>query len=68
MNSDNNPTLSQQPGSGGYDNQRNYASKVLPAAEQRQKEIDGELRSAFAPYIETRQIDVVIFERMPATE
>jgi hypothetical protein len=54
--------------SGAYDNQRTYMSKVLPAAEQRQKEIEQELRSAFGRYIETREIEVVIFERMPATE
>jgi hypothetical protein len=54
--------------SGGYGNQRDYVSKVLPAANARQKEIEQELRSAFSSYIESREIDVVIFERMPVTD
>jgi hypothetical protein len=52
----------------GYGNQREYVSKVLPAATTRQKEIEKELRSAFSGYIEARKTDVVIFERMPATD
>jgi len=52
----------------GYGNQREYVSRVLPAATARQKEIEEELRSAFSAYIETREIEVVIFERMPATD
>lgn len=53
---------------GGFGNQRDYVSKVLPAANARQKEIEQELRSAFSGYIETRETDVVIFERMPVTD
>lgn len=54
--------------SGGYGNQRQYVSKVLPAAEVRQKEVERELRKAFKRFIEVRQIEVIVFERMPATE
>lgn len=54
--------------SGGYGNQRQYVSKVLPAAEIRQLEVETELRQAFGRYIETRQIEVIFFERIPATE
>jgi hypothetical protein len=42
--------------------------KVLPAANARQKEVEKEFRSAFGPYIEKREIEVVVFERMPAAE
>jgi hypothetical protein len=51
-----------------YGNQKEYVSRVLPAAIARQREIEQELRLAFSAYIETREIDVVIFERMPATD
>ena len=54
--------------SAGYGNQKEYVSRVLPAAIARQREIEQELRSAFSAYIETREIDVVIFEKMPATD
>jgi hypothetical protein len=53
---------------GGYDNQRKYVSKVLPAAEVRQKEIETELRKAFQKYIEERTIEVIVFEKMGAEE
>ncbi|MBM3841547.1 MAG: hypothetical protein FJ398_27110 [Verrucomicrobia bacterium] len=53
---------------GGYGNQRQYVSKVLPAAEMRQREVEKELRHAFGRYIETRQIEVIVFERIPATD
>jgi hypothetical protein len=52
----------------GYGNQKEYVSRVLPAAIARQREIEQELRLAFSAYIEMREIDVVIFERMPATD
>jgi len=54
--------------SAGYGNQRQYVSKVLPAAEIRQKEVEDELRRAFKAFIETRRIEVIVFEKMPATE
>jgi hypothetical protein len=54
--------------SSGYGNQRQYVSKVLPAAEMRQCEVEKELRSAFRKFIETRQIDVIVFEKMPAAD
>ena len=60
--------LSLSDATGGYGNQREYVSRVLPAATARQKEIEEELRAAFSGYIESRHIDVVIFERMPATD
>jgi hypothetical protein len=53
---------------GDYGNQREYVSRVLPAATARRKEIEEELKSAFSSYIETREIEVVVFERMPATD
>jgi hypothetical protein len=62
------PAAAAHDPAGDYGNQRQYVSKVLPAAEVRRKEIESELRSAFRHYIETRKIDVVIFEKMPATE
>lgn len=54
--------------SAGYGNQRQYISKVLPAADLRQREVEKELRQAFRRYIETREIEVIVFERIPATE
>lgn len=54
--------------SGGYGNQRQYVSKVLPVAELRQAEIEAALRQAFSKYIETREVEVVVFESMAASE
>lgn len=51
---------------GGYGNQRQHVSKVIPAADARQKEIEQELRSAFTRFIEKRQIEIIVFEKMPA--
>jgi hypothetical protein len=38
------------------------------AARTAQREVEKELRDAFRRYIETRQIEVIVFERIPATE
>jgi len=75
MSEDNEPSAAEGSGEnfpdnarGGYGNQKDYVSRVLPAANVRQTQIEEELRSAFRAYIETRETDVVIFERMPATD
>lgn len=53
---------------GGYGNQRQYLSKVVPAADLRQEEVESELRRAFQGYIEMRSMEVIVFERVPAKE
>jgi hypothetical protein len=68
MNEDTNQDGFLNEPAGGYGNQRQYMYKVLPAAELRQKEIEQELKAAFRKFIEKRQIEVIIFERMPATD
>jgi len=51
---------------GGYGNQRQYVSKVLPVADVRQVEVEEHLRKAFSKYIEIRKVEVVVFESMSA--
>ncbi len=62
----NDPSVNEPAGS--YGTQQQYVSRVLPAAEQRQKEVEKALRSAFSAFIEKRQIEVIVFEKMPATQ
>jgi hypothetical protein len=54
--------------SGGYGNQRQYVSKVLPVADVRQAEVEDHLRRAFFKFIEPRKVDVVVFESMSADD
>lgn len=53
---------------GGYGNQRQYVSKVLPVADVRQAEVEEHLRQAFSKFIETRKVEVVVFESMSADD
>jgi len=53
---------------GDYGNQRNYVDKVIPLADARQEELEGALRQVFAKFIEKREVEVVVFERLSATE
>lgn len=53
---------------GGYGNQRQYFAKVLPAADLRLSEVEENLRKAFSRFIETRKVEVVVFESMSATD
>lgn len=53
---------------GGYGNQRQYVTKVLPAADARQEEVEEQLRKAFSKFIEIRKVEVVVFESMSAEQ
>ncbi|MDA1274766.1 MAG: hypothetical protein O2960_12050 [Verrucomicrobia bacterium] len=53
---------------GGYGNQRQYVSKVLPIADVRQAEVEANLRKAFSRFIEIRKVEVVVFESMSAAD
>jgi hypothetical protein len=52
----------------GYGNQREYIDKVVPLADSRQKQVEAAIYDSFAPFIETREVAVVVFEKMGATE
>lgn len=55
-----------EPAGGGYGNQRQYMSRVSPVADVRQAEVEKELRRAFSKFIETRKVEVIVFDSMSA--
>ncbi len=52
----------------GYGSQAEYMKQVVPLAEERQREIEEALRKAFAAFIELREVEVVIFSGMRASD
>jgi hypothetical protein len=52
----------------GYANQRDYIDKVIPVADVRQAELEVALRQAFAKFIEKREVEIVVFENLSASE
>src|SRR5437879_6461033 len=51
-----------------YANQREYISKVAPLADSRQALVEVALRDAFKAFIETREVEVIVFEKMSAQD
>ncbi len=52
----------------GYGTQRDYLERVKTSAAARQKSVEAALREAFSGFIETREVDVVIFSTMSALD
>ncbi|MCK4333186.1 hypothetical protein KAX06_00185 [candidate division WOR-3 bacterium] len=52
----------------GYSSQRDYIEKVADNADTRQKEVESALRDAFSKFIETREVEVIVFSDMSSSE
>ena len=52
----------------GYGSHRDYMERVKQDAEARHKLVDAALRDAFAPFIEKREVEVVVFSSMSAVD
>ena len=48
----------------GYGSHRDYMSRVAPGANARQEAIEEALRAAFAEFIETREVEVILFSNI----
>lgn len=51
-----------------YANQKEYIEKVGPLADTRQSLVETALRQAFARFIETREVEVIVFDKMSAAD
>ncbi|MDP2663441.1 MAG: hypothetical protein Q8R28_22225, partial [Dehalococcoidia bacterium] len=52
----------------GYASHFDYMGRVLPAADVRREDVVASIRGAFAGFIETREVEVVMFSNMSALD
>jgi hypothetical protein len=54
--------------SGGYESHADYMNWVAEEAQSRQEQVESALRQAFLDFIERREVEVVLFQRVSAHE